>query len=423
MIPSNGNMKYFFTYSSTSRFGLLPYTLRVMVTSILQIQIAGLLRILKTAFYRMMLNVLGGKILRETEFIFVVIISSPERCCGLENGTDREKAFQFQWIFAGYPLVFSFLSNLIVLFVLIWSMVQLERKLQSLNNSWRQAPDGEDANIMGRFSRRVSSLASSISSITPRRSSNTYEVVNITNSSSTYVLPNRSRRSILNQNNYQRGLINQAISYTTAFLAVYSFSFIYRILSQTNSNGAPFFIIFLARTTNPLQGIFNIIIYTRTRVASLRANSEHSWIKAFWIVIISGADHDVINSRNQRNRSRNRMSESGPSHTNTPISNSQRIRGVRFDEQSFPIPIQDQGSVVEKEPKSSQDQGSVVEKESKSSQDESGGLRESEIEMILRACGQATTAQTQEGKSGIRLNESDEVDEFIPPQDNRIIKS
>ena len=278
-------------------------------------------------------------------------------------------------------------------------MVQLERNLRALNNSWREAPDEEDVNMLRRFSRRVSSLASSISSIPQRRSSNTYEVANITNSSSTYVLPNRSRRSILSQNNYQRDLIIQAISYTTAFLVVYLFPYIYRILLQTNSNGAPFLIVFLARATNPLQGILNIIIYTRTRVSSLRANSEHSWIKAFWIVIISGADHDTINSRIERNRSRNRMSVSGPSHLHLSNSNPQRIREVRFDEQSITITSQDQGSSLEKKPKSSQD--------------ESDSLRESEVEMILRACGQATAAQTHEVEISIRSNDNNGVDECI----------
>ena len=68
---------------------------------------------------------------------------------------------------------------------------------------------------------------------------------------------------------------------------------------------APYVLIFLSRSIFPLQGLFNILIYTHPHVSSyLRNHPEDSWIRAFLEVFKSGGDNDQDRT-SRRNRGRN----------------------------------------------------------------------------------------------------------------------
>jgi len=61
----------------------------------------------------------------------------------------------------------------------------------------------------------------------------------------------------------------------------------------------------LATTLFPLQGLFNILIYTYPHVSSCRRNlREYSWFQAIREVIKSGGDSDQISSGRRANATR-----------------------------------------------------------------------------------------------------------------------
>lgn len=90
-----------------------------------------------------------------------------------------------------------------------------------------------------------------------------------------------------------KDISNRTIAYTTAFLLTFIFAIINHIVGTYGIEPTPFIIIFLARVFFPLQGLFNILVYTYPHVASYRRNhSDHNWFRAFWEVIKSGGDSD-----------------------------------------------------------------------------------------------------------------------------------
>jgi len=87
---------------------------------------------------------------------------------------------------------------------------------------------------------------------------------------------------------------NRAIAYIVGYLLTYLFTFIYRFIELLGSP-IPFVIILLARFTFPLQGFFNVLIYTYPHViACRRRNENYSWVRAFCEVIKSGGDSDEV---------------------------------------------------------------------------------------------------------------------------------
>ncbi len=136
-----------------------------------------------------------------------------------------------------------------------------------------------------RFSRRMSSFISTSS----RQSSGP----DVTNGRIPLRRMNSSRDDKMKYYLQVQGLL-----YILAFFFVYMFSFIARIFVQV-TGGVPFALLFLARTLNPLQGFFNMLIFTRMSVSKLRSQSGLSWIKAIWVVLRCkedqyGSPHDSM---------------------------------------------------------------------------------------------------------------------------------
>ncbi len=88
---------------------------------------------------------------------------------------------------------------------------------------------------------------------------------------------------------YRRELITQVICYIFVFALT---TVPLYLLVINSSNGLPRKNI--ARVTfilHPLAGLFNILVYTRWNVRSLRRrNREYSWFRAFWLVLKAGGD-------------------------------------------------------------------------------------------------------------------------------------
>ena len=58
---------------------------------------------------------------------------------------------------------------------------------------------------------------------------------------------------------------------------------------------SPYYIMQLARTFNPLQGLFNVLIYCRPHIKALRKrNPEYSWFGAFFETLRNGGDNNAV---------------------------------------------------------------------------------------------------------------------------------
>jgi len=66
----------------------------------------------------------------------------------------------------------------------------------------------------------------------------------------------------------------------------------------------PFNLLLLARITQPLQGVFNILIYTRPHVKTARErHPSYNYLQALWEVVKSGGDYDIEDSSDRNRRS------------------------------------------------------------------------------------------------------------------------
>ncbi len=77
------------------------------------------------------------------------------------------------------------------------------------------------------------------------------------------------------------------------------------MLEERNKQ-VPFIIFELGRVFNPIQGLFNVLVYTRPFVRGLRTHHpEYSWWKAFILTVKRGGDNNAPRQRNNSSTKRN----------------------------------------------------------------------------------------------------------------------
>ena len=165
-------------------------------------------------------------------------------------------------LFSAGPLLVALIANLIFLAVIWWteyttSKIDHEKYL----SSWQQSSASPNTSLP------LSPLASRLS---------------------------RPSKAAVQR---RKEIVNRAIAYTVCFLLTYIPTLIYR-LWNTPGFGVPFAITLASRIFFPLQGLFNVIIYTYPHAVSFRRNHDDcSWFLAFWEVVKSGGDSDVVKPR------------------------------------------------------------------------------------------------------------------------------
>jgi hypothetical protein len=108
----------------------------------------------------------------------------------------------------------------------------------------------------------------------------------------------------------RKEIANRAKAYILGFLMTYLFSLIVRLWEIQYSTPAPFALHFLARFFYPLQGLFNLLIYTYPHTISQTRNGTHTYFQSLIRVIKSGGDSDRmgrLRSTGHRRRIRNTM--------------------------------------------------------------------------------------------------------------------
>ena len=90
-----------------------------------------------------------------------------------------------------------------------------------------------------------------------------------------------------------KDIVSRGVVYIIGYALTYIFFTVYNMMLLYGSSKPPFAIIFLSRFTYPLQGLFNILVYTYPHVTTCHRNhNEYSWFRAFWEVIKVGGDSD-----------------------------------------------------------------------------------------------------------------------------------
>lgn len=88
-----------------------------------------------------------------------------------------------------------------------------------------------------------------------------------------------------------------------ASLSSYQFSHHFdQSVTLRNGKTVPFGLFLTARFFNPLQGVFNILVFSGPFVSSMkRSHPEYSWWKAFCLTVLSGGDNNLSGQSKRTN--------------------------------------------------------------------------------------------------------------------------
>mmetsp|Transcript_3601 Transcript_3601/g.5318 ORF Transcript_3601/g.5318 Transcript_3601/m.5318 type:complete len:433 (+) Transcript_3601:130-1428(+) len=177
-----------------------------------------------------------------------------------------------RWVLGGVPVFFVFACNCIMLLVIWHAEYSQNRRNRRYAVSWRENPSTCQSTGNG------SSIIGSTSSFLAR---------------SRDIFRRPSQRPCSSAAKRRHQIAQRALWFILAFILTYIFTITTRILLDKS----PYFLQFLSRLFIPLQGFFNILVFTSPHVAGYRQkNPECSWFRAFWNVMKSGGDKDVFYS-------------------------------------------------------------------------------------------------------------------------------
>jgi hypothetical protein len=166
------------------------------------------------------------------------------------------------------PVLFVLLMNLAA-FAIIW---YTEHTQSTLNRRrWASIPEsgGRSLGASSRRTRTVRTTAAQMGPLALR-------------------LSRPSRASVRRQ----KEITNRAMAYISGFFMTFFFSCLLRGWELALPTPAPFVIHVLARFFYPLQGVFNLLIYTYPHTISHTRNNRHTYMQALVLVIKSGGDSD-----------------------------------------------------------------------------------------------------------------------------------
>ena len=206
---------------------------------------------------------------------------------------------------AAAPLLVFFLSSVIL--TVLWCTLRKQIRMgQAKRYSWALSPNSADQSNShedqiedienSRLSRCYHSYIACISAFMKNSRDS--------NQCASSPLADHLSRPSRSQIERLREVTHRGIAYIIGYQLTYGFSGIYRIIDTYAPYPPPFAIIFLSRFFIPLQGLFNVFIYTHSHVTSYRRNhSGVSWLKGLWEVIKSGGDSDQLRTRANRRES------------------------------------------------------------------------------------------------------------------------
>ena len=178
-----------------------------------------------------------------------------------------------KWFAGGIPVFLVFILNIIIMIV-IWCEVRSQHNRRNVSRG-EGGSEAEQCSSCCLVSRSTNFCRKESSSVLADR------------------LSRPSRATIQRM----KDISNRATAYIAAYLATFIFTAIYRIVEAYGGGSVPFAIVFLSRFFYPLQGFFNVLVYTHPHVVFYRRTHEgHNWFQAFFHVLKSGGDSDEISS-------------------------------------------------------------------------------------------------------------------------------
>ena len=264
---------------------------------------------------------------------------------------------RMRWFAAGIPVFAVGIINIILLGMIVWTMRSKIKRSQDRRLSWATTTNSQQqAQRQG-----MRQVATNCWNKVLRRKDNN----NIAAANPTSVLAARLSRPSQASINRMKEISYRAIFYIIAFFATYTFSVINRLMGAYSSSEPPFATMFLARLFFPLQGFFNILVYTYPHVQSYSRNHpDVSYFRAFVHVIKSGGDSDQIRAmagRPGRRHSLRRQQRVLEQSENQPRRHSMTSQAPHHTEENVTIGLRATG--LEEEAKMDIDEEQMLEED------------------------------------------------------------
>jgi len=107
-------------------------------------------------------------------------------------------------------------------------------------------------------------------------------------------------------------------------------------LLERRQKPVPFILLLLGCAFIPMQGVFNILVYCRPHVSSLRTNIPgYSWLKAFWQTVRTGGDNNSAGQSRRPNRTHRGSQKVLQKMERNHILRMAKIRQARIPSNSF----------------------------------------------------------------------------------------
>ncbi len=213
-----------------------------------------------------------------------------------------------KWVSVGVPLLSVFGFNCIMLALILWTAYHKTMKSQSYGKSWITTTeslssithvDNHGRNVAVEKQNKKSQAKCSCNLLLNllrfvlcrKNEAESKEVESSVISPLAARFSRKSKASILRL----QEVSNRAMAYIIGYLLTFLFSALYRIIIQTTGAESPFAIIFLSRLLFPLQGFFNVMVFTYPHVSTYRKKHPgYSYLHALWEVVKSGGDNDEV---------------------------------------------------------------------------------------------------------------------------------
>jgi len=199
----------------------------------------------------------------------------------------------YKLIFVNIPLFVAFVGIVYIMVVISWTVIKQERRNARFQFQFQVTTDGNPSTCHS-FFRYLRSRIGNLFCRGPRESGDSNNIQVPTSTGTTYA----TRGEMASQNRVRQA-VTQSLLYIAAFIITYVIWLVVTILEATNIN-PPFPLLVVYVSLGPLAGFFNILVYTRPKVATVRRRRpEYWWFRAFWMVVKAGGDMPDLPRRKQ----------------------------------------------------------------------------------------------------------------------------
>ena len=199
----------------------------------------------------------------------------------------RGENFKFYaLVFASPPGTVSFVGIVYIMAVISWTVIEQERRTARRRFQVQQTRNGGRNNRLS-ITLRLRNIVADVFSRGTREAGDS-------NSNNIPIYETLGARAAQNR---VREAVTQSLLYIAAFIITYTGFIAICILLAVNAT-VPFPLMQEWAIFVPLAGFFNIFVYTRLKVSTVRRRRpEYWWFQAFWMVVKAGGDMPDIPRR------------------------------------------------------------------------------------------------------------------------------